>query len=180
MLVCCGGLGVLGALFFTRAEKAAAQVKAAIQVPRAPVPVAAPAWQGEWIAMAQLAPAYSAAVDAVAEDRQVVEKLGEPIETLTESEKLFRREKTGDWDGSDERFEFDIRGPKGKAVVRVVAGLPLNSGAPGFVGGVRPTSIVVTMNDGSEVIVALPADSEAPRDMNCRLYSQQLRCSLLG
>jgi len=161
MLVCCGGLGVLGALFYTRAEKAAAGVKAAIRQPAQP-PLVAPAWQGEWVAMAQLAPAYSAALDAVAEDRQVVEKLGEPIETVNESEKLFRRERTGDWDGSDETFEFELQGPKGKAVVRVVAGMPMSPGAPGFGGGVRPKSIVVVLEKGTEISVMLPAEKEMP------------------
>jgi hypothetical protein len=162
MLVCCGGLGVLGALFYTRAEKTVQQVRAAVQSPANP-PLVAPVWTGQWIAMAQLAPAYSAALDAVVSDQQVVKSLGEPLETINEPEALFRRDKTGDWDGSDETIEFDIQGPKAKAVVRVVAGMPTSRGTPGFGGEVRPKSILVILEDGTEIPVALPVE-KAPEE----------------
>src|SRR5688572_27539951 len=75
MLVCCGGLAVIGSLFYARAERVAAQVKTAVQTGRVTANPG-PGWQGDWIAMSQLAPAYSAAIDAVASDKGVLEKLG--------------------------------------------------------------------------------------------------------
>jgi hypothetical protein len=168
MLVCCGGLAALGALFYTRAEKTVGQVKAAIQQPANP-PLIAPAWQSEWIATAQLTPVYSAAVDAVAEDAKVLEKLGEPIETVNDDTgRLFRRQKSGDWDGTDETFEFDIQGPKAKAVVRVVGGAELPEGVPPGVvmSGPRAKSIVVVLEDGTELDVTPRRTGAAPGELN--------------
>lgn len=175
MLTCCGGLGVLGAFFYTRAEKAAAQARVAFQPPVKPGPLipipgnpppVVPAWQSEWIAMAQLTPAYSAAVDAVAADSRVLEKLGEPIEPVNQVEQLFRRQKSGNWDRSDETIEFDIQGPKGKAVVRVLAGQLLKSEMPATFGGMQPKSISVVLEDGTELHVVLPAKDDAKADLN--------------
>jgi hypothetical protein len=156
MLVCCGGLAFLGTLFYARAERVAAQVQEAVQASPAP-PAPTPGWQNEWIAIAQLAPAYSAALDAVVGDTAVQEKLGEPIEPVGESEALFRRDKNGNWAGGEETIEFDIQGPKGKAVVRVVAAGTTLGMAPGAAyDGMWPSSITVTLEDGTEMTVPPP------------------------
>jgi hypothetical protein len=170
LLVCCGGLAAIGSLFYARAEHVAAEVKSAVQrttgMPTRGPP--APAWQQDWIAMSQLTPAYSAALDAVASDPTVLENLGEPIESATDGDTLFRRDKKGGWTGgnSSESLEFDIQGPKGKAEVHVVAGAPpVTRNPPGFYRGVWPLSITVTLEDGSEISVPPPdnkATAEAP------------------
>jgi hypothetical protein len=162
MLVCCGGVAFLGTLFYTRADRVAAQVQKAVQnAPAAPAP--AQGWQNEWIAIAQLAPAYSAALDAVAADKPVQEKLGEPIEPASDSESLFRRDKNGNWTGGEETIEFDIRGPKGTAVVRVVAAGSTLGMAPGAAyDGMWPSSITVTLKDGTEMTVPPPMRKDMP------------------
>jgi hypothetical protein len=162
MLICCGGLAFLGGLFYTRAERVAAQVKTAVQTGRVPANPG-PAWQSEWLAMSQLMPVYSAAIDAVATDKSVLEKLGEPIEPSGESDSLFRREKKGDWTGGEETIEFDVQGSQGKAVVRVAAGMPAASVGPRVANrGMWPTSISVVFEDGSKVEVPAPAADDVP------------------
>lgn len=156
MFAFCAGLGLLGAVFYSRMD--AKSGRTAIQsfpAQPAPAPLVAPAWQTEWIAIAQLTPVYTAALDTVLENATILEKLGEPLEPGDDPENLFRRQKSGDWTGVDETIEFDLRGSKGAAVVRVTAGS--NVRQPGaFYQGIGPKSITVILDDGTEIDVPPP------------------------
>jgi hypothetical protein len=164
--LCCGGLALLGSLFYSRLDSATAQrVQATIQ--NNPTPAFSPARQMEWIAMAQLTPVYTAALDTVVGNPEVLEKLGEPIQTPADPEALFRRAQKGEWTGEEESFEFDIAGPKGTAVVHVMAGAPgMLPGAPGMMpgenGSMWPKSIRVTLQDGTEILVPYRREKPEP------------------
>ena len=163
LLVCCGGLAVLGGIAYTRLEKAAVDMQKGVRgQPKASVVMQQ--WDPDVIARMQLTPAYTAALDAVATDKQVLEKLGAPIEPAGESDLLYRREKTSEWDGTDETIEFEVRGPKGEAVVRVVAGVPTTPAAPPGIygGGARAKSITVVLTEGTEIVVPPPTEKTSP------------------
>jgi hypothetical protein len=92
-------------------------------------------------------------------DKQVIEKLGKPVQPVIESEQLFRRERTGALDNDEEAIEFDIAGPKGKAVVRVI-GMAAR-GPPGAYPWSQAKKITVTLSDDTEIDVPVPAESSA-------------------
>jgi hypothetical protein len=98
---------------------------------------------------------YTTALDAVVADKRVIARLGDPVEPDIESDKLFRRERTGMMTSEDETFEYDISGPKGKAVVRVVSsgGAVPSTGRRGLW---LAKEITVKLNDGTTIDVPSP------------------------
>jgi Cytochrome oxidase complex assembly protein 1 len=161
-MFCCGGFAILGALLFTRTKTDLQRMQASIQS-RAQRSRAAPGSQTDWtdwIAMSQLTPVFTAALDAVATDKQVIERLGTPIETAGDSDKLFRREKTGQWTGADEALEFDIQGPQGRAVVRVTTAAQNPAPDPPGRSNLRPDTITVTFTDGAQIDVPMAAHKD--------------------
>ena len=120
--------------------------------------------------MEMLARAYTKALDAVAADTKVMQRLGEPIEASSDSEKLFRRERSGTLSpiGEDEKFEFDVSGPKGKAVVHVTSNMarqgPMSVPASLYSPeGFEPLKITVKFADGSEMEVKPPKEEPEPQ-----------------
>ena len=164
MLLCCGGVAVMGSLAFAWTKTDLQRMQASIRArpqPAQPVLIA-PRWQSDWVAMSQLTPFFTAALDAVTTDKQVIERLGTPVEPTGDSDSLFRRERTGQWTGADETIEFDIQGPKSTATVRVRSAAPqVTPGMPGRY-GLNVGTITVTLADGTEINVAPPAKSSEP------------------
>jgi hypothetical protein len=155
-MLCCGG-GICGGVLFSvvRSSPAVQQVTTSIQskLPQ-PQPSMTSGW--DWMAMEQLARAYTMALDAVVADKQVIEKLGKPVQPVIESEQLFRRERNGALSNEEEAIEFDIAGPKGKAVVRVVG--VAATGPPGAYPWSQAKKITVTLSDDTEIDVPVPAE----------------------
>ena len=149
----CGGICAGGAFFFVTTARVAKRAQSTNKK-QFPVPLIPFRWTDNRVVMAYLGRAYTAALDAAAADKNVIERLGEPIEVGNNPDGLFRRERTGPFTSEDETIEFEIHGPKGDAVVRVVA-----TGAIGPPGG-RTVSLVkkitVKFSDGSESKVPSP------------------------
>jgi hypothetical protein len=99
----------------------------------------------------QLVPAYAATQQAVDNDPQVIDRLGQPITTQA----MPTRQNAGALKPSGETFQYDIRGPKGTAIVSGVATADSASGPW------RVATITVTFADGSLVTVPAPADQPA-------------------
>jgi hypothetical protein len=154
MLGCCGAIFTAALLYYGRASTAIQQVKAAIQ-DKAPPVLVAPNWEIDWIVMEELTRSYTTSIDAVAANKQVIAQLGEPLENPNDATQMFRRERTGKLSGEEEHIEYDIKGPKGTATVRVVAS-PQSAGPPHFqaFGSYRPTKITVKLSDDTEIDVA--------------------------
>jgi hypothetical protein len=127
--------------------------------PAAPV---MPPGVNDWWIQRSLAPVYPAALDAVAQNPAVIERLGEGVEPLDDAERLYRIKNTGEpltnlppgtLPGS-QTIEFDIKGPKGAAVVRVTA----TSGNVNFGGTFMAKEITVILADGTELVVPAPKE----------------------
>jgi hypothetical protein len=114
-----------------------------------------------------LGPVYSTALDAVATNEKVMEQLGDPIEPVEQPDPtlLFRRTNSGDISGEAETIEFDVKGPKGTAVARVIAGMPATDSPPAAPGSFpdqfRVEKITVTLKDGTTIDVPPPKDQSA-------------------
>jgi len=147
VLVCCGGLGVLGAIFYTRAEKSLAEAQQAIQQGVRNPPT--PKWEDDWVAMHALTAVYTAVVDAAVSNPQLIERLGEPMETVDNDSALFRRERKGMLD-AQEAFEFDLQGPKGKATIHVECSTSAQLGLH------QPVKVIAKSEDGSELELPAP------------------------
>src|SRR4051812_14792914 len=155
-LVCCGGICAGGLLLITTRTTTLAKVQAAIE-DQMPSPLVAPRWEEDWMTMEQLTRAYTTSLDAVTADKQVIARLGEPMEALVgKDEKLFRRERTGRMTAADEDIDFNIKGPKGTAAVHVVC--TSAQGLPGSFPWSRATKITVKFKDDSEVDVPPPVE----------------------
>jgi Cytochrome oxidase complex assembly protein 1 len=113
--------------------------RAAVQVGKA---------AGEFAVQLALLPAFAATQQAVDSDPQVIERLGQPIETLA----MPTRQNRGELKPSGETFQYDIRGPKGTAIVSGVA----TADSP--TGPWRVSTITVTFADGSVITVSVPED----------------------
>jgi hypothetical protein len=103
---------------------------------------------GEAVSHLALIPAFAAAQQAVDNDPQVIDRLGQPIETLA----MPTRQNTGELKPAGETFQYDIRGPKGTAIVSGVATADLPTGPW------RVSTITVTFADGSVITVPVPED----------------------
>jgi len=161
MFCCVGACGGLSLVNY-RAPQAFAKVTTSIQQ-QMPAPLVAPNWADDWIAMEMLARAYTTSLDTVAADKQVIERLGQPIEPENESDQLFRRERKGNVTAEDETIEYDIQGPQGKAVVRVVSNMAARAPvSPYSPEGFRPKKITVKFSDDSEIEVKSPNQENGP------------------
>jgi hypothetical protein len=155
-LACCGGIGVAVLLLFTMRDSTRKKVQAAIE-DQLPAQLVPQRWEEDWMTMEQLTRGYTTALDAVTADKRVIERLGDDIEAIIgNNDKLFRRERTGRLSQSDEPIEFDVKGPKGTATVRVVC--TAAQGLPGSFPWSRPTKITVKFKDDAELDVPPPAE----------------------
>ena len=109
----------------------------------------------EGLKQMQLAAAYAATEAAVRENEQVKARLGEPVTTETP----YQRQNTGDLKPAGETFQFDIKGPNGKAIVSAIAT------ASGKDSPFKVTKITVTFADGSVVDVAPPSEQFDPTEL---------------
>jgi hypothetical protein len=151
-MFCCTGV-CAGLIFYAARSKTIAQVSTSIQ-DQMPASVVA----NDWMVTEMLTRAYTMALDAVVADKRVIERLGEPIEPNNEPDKLFRRERTGGLSpgGEEETIEFDISGPKGKAIVDVVTGA---AKTPAFsYPWARAAKITVKLADGTKIDVPPPKE----------------------
>jgi hypothetical protein len=160
MMGCCGTFFGALLLFYGRASTAIEQVKASIQENTPPVLIA-PRWEMDWMVMEELTRCYTTSIDAVAANEQVIAQLGQPLENPNDATTMFRRERTGTLSGEEEPIEYDIKGPKGTAVVRVVSGRS-EAGRQGYQpgGSYRPKKITVKLRDGTEIDVPTPAERQ--------------------
>lgn len=156
-LTCCGGICGGGLLLLTTTKKKTLkQVQAAIE-DQLPAQLVPQRWEEDWMTMEQLTRGYTTALDAVTADKRVIERLGDDIEAVvSKNDKLFRRERTGRLSQVDEPIEFDVKGPKGTAVVRVVC--TAAQGLPGSFPWSRPTKITVKFKDDTELDVPPPME----------------------
>jgi hypothetical protein len=150
MVLGCGAL-CAGAFFVTK--------QAANWPGPSPIPlpgIAASPDVNDWITDRTLAPVYTTALDAVASNLQVIERLGDSIEPVQQddTEALFRRLDSGSLKPGGETIEFDIKGSKGTGIVSVVATGVAN-------GEFRVAKITVTFSDGATIDVPPPPDQPA-------------------
>ena len=96
-------------------------------------------------AWAELTPVMSAAMSAVQNDPQVIDKLGQPIEVTS----IPVRTGTGELKSANEDFEFSLKGPKAAAEVK--------GSATKDVGTWKVTAITVQTSDGATFNVPPPA-----------------------
>jgi hypothetical protein len=164
MSLCCGVLGVAGFVLSLRMGKQEGpkwQPPAFIQPP--PTVFASPV--NDWLADRLLSPVYVTALDAVVMNPDVIEALGDSIAPPSGGEEgasLYRRVGMGDLNPAGETIEFDIKGPKGAAVVSVLATGPDNvAGPPGGYVEYHVTKIKVKLEGGSEIDVPAPSDQPA-------------------
>jgi hypothetical protein len=130
LVLSCGGL-CAGCVYLGQ--------RAAVQVGKA---------AGEFAMHLALLPAFAATQQAVDNDPQVIDRLGQPIETLA----MPTRQNTGQLKPAGETFQYDIRGPKGTAIVSGVA----TADSPA--GPWRVSTVTVTFADGSVITVSVPED----------------------
>jgi hypothetical protein len=141
-IVCAAGIAGLTYLFLPRVQDALEQANL---MPRGvPFRFNSNAWMTQRV----LGDMYKVSLDAVIIDKEVVERLGEPIETDLSEPELYRRVTSGTKLARDETIEYDLIGPKARATVSVTA-------------STRPMQIdeiKVTLEDGTvlEVKVAVP------------------------
>jgi hypothetical protein len=167
--ILCGGLVLVYRVAQPHIEEASARAaRRARDVARqAADPAAQPSWVNEWMVNRTLGPVYSTALDAVATNEKVMEQLGDPIEPVEQPDPtlLFRRTNSGDISGEAETIEFDVKGPKGTAVARVIAGMPATDSPPAAPGSFpdqfRVEKITVTLKDGTTIDVPPPKDQSA-------------------
>jgi hypothetical protein len=157
MLCLCCGVGCTGIfVFWSSSPRLAREVKTAIEEKFS----SQPAWVNDFVAQGQLSPAYTAALDAVSGNEQVMKRLGDPVEAANETEELFRRKGKGQVKPG-EVIEFDVQGPNGTGVVSVVTGQPgYVQSSPFGIAGAGISAITVKFSDGSEIDV--PPPKQAP------------------
>ncbi len=107
----------------------------------------------------QLSPAYVQALESAQENEAVTARLGEPVTTDEgEGEGIkwpYKRQGKGNLNAAGETLQFDIKGPKGKGVVTVVA----KAGSEGIY---EPSRITVLFEDA--ITVEVPLKTEANSD----------------
>jgi len=153
--LCCAGICGSALFYVSRFEKNSSQAKASVrsQLPRPP-------GQPDRMVTEMLMRAYTTALDAVVADKGVIERLGEPIEPDNDSDELFRRERRGRMTSEDETIEYDISGPKGKAVVLVVStGAIAPPGRPPLC---LAKKITVEFDNGTHIDVPSPVVPAVP------------------
>jgi cytochrome oxidase complex assembly protein 1 len=157
-LCCCGGISAGLFLVADRVQTAVREMPKSIPVPGVTVTPDV----NDWITARTLAPVYTTALDAVTSDKNVIERLGEPIETVGDSTDLFRLKGSDDPDNPGETIEFDIKGPRGPAKVTVGTSRP-SAALPGVAttDELRVAKITVTLSDGSVIDVPPPKEQPA-------------------
>src|SRR5262245_3190678 len=163
-----GCIGVCsGVVFYWMGRSQATTWQAAVQQANAalPAPVAIPMANpqvNDWWTLRMLAPTYTAAIDAITSNPQVSERLGEPVEPLSDVEDLYQRKDSGPPQPDGETILFAIQGPRGKAEVSVLAKTPTPDASGGAPGGrwdtYRAVEITVTFSDGSTIKVPAPKE----------------------
>ena len=131
MLVVCGGL-CAGCLVV--AQRAGTAFKTTLE---------------ESLQSMQLAVVFGEAMQVVKENAAVAERLGEPIEAADEpgrGEWPYKRQGEGDLKPDGETLQFDVKGPKGKGIVTVLAKRDSE-------GLYRPVTITVMFEDASSIDV---------------------------
>jgi hypothetical protein len=151
--VCCAG--VCSGLFvlISRSPRTLEQVTASIE--ERVNPESSPRWIQDFVVSGQLSRSYTTALDAVAADKKVIDRLGEPIEPVGEADALFHREAEGELKG-EETIGFTIKGPKGTAAVKVVAKTDPQRGV------FHPDQIKVIFANVTEIEVPVPAEESIP------------------
>jgi hypothetical protein len=109
----------------------------------------------DWVSRRMFAPAYTAALDAVAADPAVHERIGLSVEPAGQSDELYRRLRTGEL-SEVERIEFDVRGDKG-AIATVTVEVSTRR-TDYSTGAYRAKAITVKFADGTELKVEPPAE----------------------
>jgi Cytochrome oxidase complex assembly protein 1 len=142
MMFGCGG-ACAGFLYLTVPQARQAMRDANLPFPEIAV---APA-QNDWMTTRILSEVYTRALAVVVADKQVIERLGEPVLTDIEADELYRRTDMGalSLDGGEKEIQFDIKGPKGTGVVAVMSQ-----------GQTNITKITVTFGDGSSIDIPPP------------------------
>jgi hypothetical protein len=102
----------------------------------------------------QLAAVFVQTLEAVKENPVVVERLGEPIATdESEGVKLpYKRQGDGELNPAGETLQFDVKGPKGKGIVTVLA----KADSEGLY---KATKITVMFEDASSIEVPPKVDA---------------------
>jgi hypothetical protein len=141
---CAGACG--GFFYFATPRMQAALEQANAQLPNLGLPnVAMQQDVNDWMTTRTLTEVYTRALAAVVADKNVIERLGDPLQTDIEAEDLYRRINAGAFDTSGETIEFDVLGSKGKGVVSVESKDQVNI-----------TKITVTAGDGTKLDVPAP------------------------
>jgi hypothetical protein len=114
----------------------------------------------DWWTARVLSEVYTAALDHVVTDPDVIELLGQPIEVDYDAEELFSRTGTGELNSQSETITFEIKGSKASATVTVVAATPQQVQGPQL----KISEISVTTEEGQTIFV----DPPAPEQMSIR------------
>jgi hypothetical protein len=138
-----GCLGLCGGVLFLARHRIRSMVERAGIDIRDVIPEPATDWQ-DWMVRRELTHLYQTALESVDSDTALKEKLGEPMEAVSDTDDLFRRRDKGRLNLSGEHLEFDIQGPKGSGKVAV-------DSTPKQADGIQPAQIIVTLKDGSRL-----------------------------
>ena len=145
MVIGCAG-ACAGFFYFATPQARRALENANARLPDLGLPkVSMPSTANDWMATRMLTEVYTKALTAVTADKDVRERLGEPLLTDLEAEDLYRRTNTGELSPAGEAIEFDILGPKGKGVVTVESKDQANI-----------AKITVKFDDGTKIEVKPP------------------------
>jgi Cytochrome oxidase complex assembly protein 1 len=145
MVIGCAG-ACAGFFYLATPRVQVALQQANVQLPDLGLPsVPMPSTANDWMTTRMLTEVYTKALWAVTADKNVIERLGDPLQTDIEAEDLYRRINTGTFDMAGETIEFDILGSKGKGIVTVESKDQVNI-----------TKITVTLDDGSKLEVEPP------------------------
>jgi len=139
MLLGCAG-ACAGVLYLAVPRARVALEAADVEIPG--ITVQSPV--NDWMMTRTLSQIYTTSLAAVVSNKDVIERLGEPVMADLEAEDLYRRKNTGAL-GSGEEISFDITGPRGKGVVTVTA-----------YGAENIAKITVAFEDGSSIDLPLP------------------------
>lgn len=158
-LVCAG---VLGGVFYLRMRNDGATISDVLEG-RPPI-LGTQRGQTDWFADRLLSAVYTTALDAVATNSAVLERLGSPIEPVNSGDEgafLFRRLGVGEMNPAGEQIEFEVRGPKGRGTVLVVAMPPDSSELQGRAYEYRVSKISIKIGDSEELEVLAPMEQPA-------------------
>ena len=171
MFLCFAGSCAGVFLLVGRTKTTFAQVKNSIQQQVGPPVLVSPQWANNWVTMEHLTRIYTASLDAVIADKQVLERLGKGIEPVNEADSLFRRTTDVSLGSAPpgaivhdiETIEYNIKGTKGEAVVTVEGSARINRPTR-FFGGIQPKKITVKFSDETEIEVPVPKEPEEPTE----------------